>query len=50
MTEPYWCLFCGEEGERFPTMQAMMNHMMNTVHKDDKGNIVVFTGDQNEFQ
>lgn len=43
----YWCLFCGEDGPRWGSVEELMNHMKTTVHKDDKGNIVIFTGDIN---
>jgi len=44
--EKYWCLFCGQDGKKFKTTEELFHHMRNTVHKDDTGNIIIFTGDK----
>ncbi len=44
----YWCLFCGEDGPRWKSSSELFNHMINTIHNDDVGNIVFFAGENND--
>ncbi len=42
MSDSYWCLFCGEDGPKWDTMQELFEHMKNTVHRDEKGGIIFY--------
>jgi len=44
----YYCLFCGEDGPRWNTTEELFDHMKNTVHRDDKGNIIIYTNRNND--
>jgi len=46
--EDYWCLFCGVDGPRWGSSAELFSHMINTVHKDNAGNMVFFEGDSND--
>lgn len=41
----YWCLFCGEDGSRFETTGELFHHMKTFVHKDSKGNMIIYRSD-----
>jgi hypothetical protein len=45
MSEPeegYWCLLCPEDAPRFETTEELFEHLKNTVHRDDKGGIIIY--------
>ena len=42
VSDSYWCLFCGEDGPRWNAMQDLIEHMKNTVHRDEKGGIIFY--------
>ena len=42
MSDSYWCLFCGEDGPRWNTMQELIEHMKTTVHRDGAGGIIFY--------
>lgn len=44
-SDSYWCLFCGNDGPRWTSIDELFEHMKNTVHKDDKGNMILYTGE-----
>ncbi len=44
MDKKYWCLFCGEDGPRWDTVEELFAHMETTVHRDEKGGIIIPTG------
>ena len=46
--QDYWCLFCGENGPRWSTSAELFNHMINTVHNDERGNMIFFAGGDND--
>lgn len=43
-TKTYWCLFCGEDGPRWDTVEELFSHMETTVHRDEKGGMIIPTG------
>ena len=40
----YYCLFCGEDGETWDTVEELFAHMETTIHKDEKGGLIIPTG------
>lgn len=46
MDDSYWCLFCGEDGPRWDTVEGLFSHMKNTIHRSENG-IMFFTGEPN---
>lgn len=51
MTEKqFWCLFCPDTAPKFDSVEEMMNHMIDTVHRDESGNIITFGGDKEQWR
>ncbi len=44
----YWCLFCGEDGPRWDTVDGLLAHMETTLHKTPDDELVIPTGKVNE--
>ncbi len=44
----YWCLFCGEDGPKWATVKELFTHMETTIHRDEKGGMIIPTGKVDE--
>jgi len=48
MDDSYWCLFCGEGGPRWDTVEELFSHMETTIHRTESGGLVIPRGKVNE--
>jgi len=48
LDKEYWCFFCGEDGQRWDTVEELFQHMETTVHRTENGGLVIPRGKVNE--
>jgi len=48
LDKKYWCLFCGEDGVTWDTVDELFAHMETTVHRTPNGGLVIPRGKVNE--